>query len=51
MVTRNSFDGSFYIGTTDYVSNGVFYHFDKNGTYINKFSAGGINPNAIVFLK
>ncbi|MBF1432557.1 MAG: hypothetical protein HXN47_03160 [Prevotella nanceiensis] len=51
MVTRNSLDGSFYIGTTDYVSNGVVYHFDKNGTYINKFSAGGINPNAIVFLK
>ena len=51
MIERNPYDGSFYIGTTDYYSNGKIYHFDANGNYSAQFSAGGINPNSMVFLK
>ena len=51
MMEQNPFDGSFYIGTSDYVSNGTIYHFDANGNYKGKFSAGGINPNSMVFLR
>lgn len=51
MIERNPYDGSIYIGTTDYYSNGKVYHFDSTGKYKTMFSAGGINPNSMVFLK
>lgn len=52
MMVRNPYDGSIYLGTTDYRNNGTVYHFDSNFNYLNKnFSAGGINPNSMVFLK
>lgn len=51
MITRNPYDGSYYLGTTDYTTVGTLYHFDANFMYLNKkVSAGGINPNSMVFL-
>lgn len=50
MLERNPYDGSYFIATTDYVSNGTIYHFAANGTYLSQFSAGGINANSMVFL-
>ncbi len=52
MLARNPYDDTFYMATTDYVSNGKVYHFAADGNYIGKtFSAGGINPNSMVFIK
>ncbi len=47
----NPYDGSIYLATSDYVSDGVIYVFDNQGNYQRKFSAGGINPHSITFLK
>src|SRR5574344_35086 len=51
MVERNPYTGDFYIGTTDYYSDGTVYRFGSDGVYKTKFSAGGINPNSMVFLR
>lgn len=51
MLERNPYDGSYFIATTDYVSNGTIYHFAADGTYLSQFSAGGINANSMAFLK
>lgn len=51
MLERNPYDGSYFIATTDYVSNGTIYHFAANGTYLSQFPAGGINANSMAFLK
>lgn len=42
--------GDIYIGTSDYVSEGTIYRFDRYGTFKEKFSAGGINPNSMLFI-
>lgn len=52
MLERNPYDGTFYMATTDYVSNGTVYHFAADGNYLGKsFPAGGINPNSMVFIR
>ncbi len=43
-------NGDFYIGTTDYNTNGTIYRFDKNGKFIEKFETSGINPNKAIFV-
>lgn len=39
-----------YIGTTDYVSTGTIYRFGADGTFKEKFDAGGVNPNNMIFV-
>lgn len=42
--------GDIYVGTSDYVSEGKIYRFGQNGMLKDRFDAGGINPNSIVFI-
>lgn len=42
--------GEYYVGTTDYVTNGVIYRFDKDGKFVAKFETSGINPNKLVIV-
>ena len=42
--------GFIYIGTSDYVTNGTIYQFDKNGKLVQSFDSGGINPSAMIFV-
>lgn len=51
MIEHNAYDNTFFIGTTDYVSNSSVYHFRADGTYIGSFSAGGLNANGMVFVR
>jgi len=51
MLVFNDFDDRFYIGTTDYFSNGTVCVFDVQGSYLGSFSSGGINPNSMAFVK
>ena len=44
-------NGDFYVGTTDYKTNGVIYRFGKDGKFIVKFETSGVNPNSAVFVK
>ena len=44
-------NGDFYVGTTDYKTNGVIYRFGKDGKFITKFETSGISPNSAAFLK
>ena len=39
-----------YIGTTDYVTNGTIYRFNSQGTLVDTFDAGGINPSTMLFI-
>lgn len=50
MIVREPRYQGFYIATTDYYTNGTLYHFDKNGRFLNQVSAGGVNPNSMIFL-
>lgn len=49
MMAVNEDNGDIYIGTSDYVTNGDIYRFKKDGTFIEKFDCGGLNPFAAVF--
>ena len=40
----------FYIGTTDFATNGIVYRFDKTGKFVAKFETSGINPNHAAFV-
>lgn len=51
MMVYNDIDDRFYIATTDYASNGTVCVFDAQGSYIGTFSAGGVNPNSMVFME
>ena len=42
--------GFIYVGTSDYVTNGTIYQFDKAGKLVQSFDSGGINPSAMVFV-
>lgn len=42
--------GDIYVGTSDYVTTGTIYRFNKNGNLIETFDSGGINPKTIVFV-
>ncbi len=50
-MSANPYNGHLYIMTSDYVNNGVIYHFDANGNFIKKFSSTGVGPRKIVFFK
>lgn len=41
--------GFIYVGTSDYITNGTIYQFDRVGKLIQSFDSGGINPNSMVF--
>src|SRR5574344_2130247 len=47
----NPYDGSFYLGTTDYATEGNIYHFASDGTYKTTFASGGVSPSHIVFMR
>ena len=50
MIEQNPSNGDFFLGVTDYKTNGIIYQYDKDGHFIREFSAGGINPNSMLFL-
>lgn len=50
MISYNDIADEFYLGATDYSTNGTICAFDKQGSYLGSFSAGGVNPNSMVFL-
>lgn len=50
-ISVNPYTGEVYVASTDFVSDGVIYKFKADGTYEKKFSACGINPCKILFLK
>ena len=50
-MSANPYNGHLYIMTSDYVNNGVIYHFDANGNFIKKFDSTGVGPRKIVFFK
>lgn len=43
-------NGDIYITTSDFISNGDVYRFSSNGTFMEQFDCGGINPRKIIFL-
>lgn len=49
MLTVNNNNGDIYIGTSEYTTNGTIYRFKKDGTFVEKFDAGGMNPNSAIF--
>ena len=42
--------GEIYVGTADYTTTGTIYRFNEDGTFKEKFDAGGINPNTMIFV-
>ena len=42
--------GDIYVGTSDYVTTGTIYRFDRSGKLISSFDAGGINPKKMIFI-
>ncbi|MBR2195461.1 MAG: hypothetical protein IJ911_07595 [Salinivirgaceae bacterium] len=44
-------NGDFYIGTTDSMTPGTIYRFDKTGKFITKFETSGTNPSHAAFVK
>lgn len=49
MLAVNDNNGDFYISTTDYKTNSDIYRFRKDGTFVEKFDAGGVSTNSAVF--
>lgn len=49
MLEVNDKNGDFYIGTSEYTTNGTIYRFKKDGTFVEMFDAGGMGPNSAVF--
>ena len=50
MIQIDPVTGEIYIGTSEYSTNGTIYRFKRDGSYVSKFDAGGINPNHMLFL-
>lgn len=50
MIAYDDENSRFYIGATDYFTDGTVCVFDRQGSYLGYFSAGGINPNSMVFI-
>lgn len=50
-LSYNCYNKKVYVATSDYVSDGVIHVFSPQGAYESSFSAFGLNPNKIVFLK
>lgn len=51
MLEQNPYDGTFYIGYSDYATNSTVCHFDAQGNFKTSFDAGGLNVNSMLFLK
>ncbi|MCM1021980.1 MAG: hypothetical protein NC343_02185 [Muribaculum sp.] len=49
MIEVNDDNGDIYISTTDYVTNGTIYRFNRNGEFVESFDAGGQNPTCAIF--
>lgn len=49
MLEVNDNNGDIYIGTSEKSTNGNIYRFKKDGTFVEMFDAGGMNPNSAVF--
>lgn len=49
MLAVNDNNGDFYISTTDYKTNSDIYRFRKDGTFVEKFDAGGVSTSTAVF--
>lgn len=49
MLEVNDKSGDFYVGTSEYTTNGTIYRFKKDGTFVEMFDAGGMNPKSAVF--
>ena len=50
MIATDEDTNEIYVGITDYTNPGTVYRFDGNGNLKESFSAGGINPNTMVFV-
>ncbi|MCR4994405.1 MAG: hypothetical protein K6A32_03355 [Bacteroidales bacterium] len=50
-ISVNPYNGDIFMATSDYVTDGTIYQFDSKGAYKASFTAGGLNPNKIVFLR
>lgn len=50
-ISVNPYNGDIFVATSNYVTDGVIYQFASNGAYKGQFSAEGINPNKIVFVR
>lgn len=49
MIQLNPNNGDIYIATSDYVTNGTIYRFRNDGSFVESFDAGGLNPSSMVF--
>ena len=43
-------NGDIYVGTSDYVTTGTIYRFDRNGNLKQTFDSGGVNPKSMIFI-
>lgn len=50
MISVDDDTDEIYVGVTDYKTAGTIYRFDRNGNLKDTFSAGGVNPNTMVFV-
>lgn len=50
MMAVDDENGDIYIGVSYYSSNGNMYRFRKDGTFVEKFDCGGLNPRTAVFV-
>ena len=49
MLEINPGNGDIYLAVSDYNANGTIYRFRKDGSFVEKFDAGGMNPSGMVF--
>ena len=49
MLEINQGNGDIYLAVSNYNSNGTIYRFKHDGTFVEKFDAGGMNPAGMVF--
>lgn len=50
MLSINPENGEFYIGSSDFTTNGDIYRFHADGTLKEKFASGGVSPRKAVFI-
>ncbi|MCI6159832.1 MAG: hypothetical protein PUH24_05750 [Prevotellaceae bacterium] len=50
-MSANPYTGDIFVMTSDYVTNGYMYRFDKNGNFVATMPAQGVSPKKIVFFK
>ena len=50
MLVVDDDSGDIYVGTSDYLTTGTIYRFDKNGKLKTSFDACSINPKAMIFM-